>query len=189
MQAQETRYYSPEEYLELETASEIRHEYLNGEIIPMTGGSANHNRIAGNLYAALNFALSDQDYEAFFTDVRLWIPTKKLFTYPDVMIVAGSIEFLENRTDTIVNPRVIIEVLSDSTKNYDRGEKFEFYRTLESFQEYVLIDQYKVHVEHFSKTSNKQWSFTELDEMSSTLALASVPFQIELSAVYRKVVF
>lgn len=189
MQAQETRYYSPEEYLELEVASEIRHEYFDGEIIPMTGGSANHNRIVRNLTSALDVALEDQDYEVFVADLRVWIPSKKLFTYPDLMVVAGDLEFLENRTDTIVNPRLIVEVLSDSTKGYDRGEKFESYRTLASFQEYVLIDQYKTHVEHFSKTANKQWSFTEFDELNDTLAFATVPFQIALSAIYRKVSF
>lgn len=189
MQAQETRYYSPEEYLALEVASGTRHEYLDGEIIPMTGGSANHNRIVRNLTSALDVALEDQDYEVFVADLRVWIPKKKLFTYPDVMVVAGELEFLENRTDTIVNPRLIVEVLSDSTKGYDRGEKFESYRALPSFQEYILIDQYRVHVEQFSKTANKQWSFKELDEMSDALACSTVPFQIALSAIYRKVSF
>jgi Uma2 family endonuclease len=189
MQAQDTRYYSPEEYLELETASELRHEYIDGEIVPMTGGSANHNRILRNLTSALDVAFEDQDYEVFVTDLRLWIPKKKLFTYPDVMVVAGELEFLENRTDTITNSRVIIEVLSDSTKNYDRGEKFEFYRTLESLQEYVLIDQYKVHVEQFSKTSKNQWLLTEFEDINNMLSFSSVPFQIALSAIYRKVKF
>jgi Uma2 family endonuclease len=189
MQAQETRYYSPEEYLDLETASELRHEYIDGEIIPMTGGSANHNRILRHLTPQLDVAFEDQDYEVFVTDLRLWIPKKKLFTYPDVMVVADELEFLENRTDTITNPRVIIEALSDSTKNYDRGEKFEFYRTLESVQEYILIDQYKIHVEQFSKTSKNQWLLTEFDDVNHTLSFESVLFQIALSTIYRKVKF
>lgn len=187
VQAQERRY-SPEEYLELETEAEARSEYLDGKIIPMTGGTPNHNRIAGNVYAALNFGL-EQPYEAFFTNIRLWLPQRKIFTYPDVMVVKGSLEYLEKRKDTITNPLVIVEVLSDSTKNYDRGEKFEFYRTVESFQEYILIDQYKIHVEQFSKTGTRKWSLEEYEDENDTLAFTSIPFQMSLSAIYKKVEF
>ncbi|MBW4423030.1 MAG: Uma2 family endonuclease [Nostoc desertorum CM1-VF14] len=189
MQLQEKRNYSPTEYLELEVISESRHEYIDGQIIPMTGGTPNHNQIAGNFYAALNFALKRQPYRVFIADQRLWIPKKRIHTYPDVMVVAGSLEFSEGRTDTIINPLVICEVLSKSTRSYDRDEKFAAYRTIPSFQEYVLIDQYKNHVEQYSKTDEKKWIFSEYEEDSNILILSSIEFQIPLLDIYDKVGF
>jgi Uma2 family endonuclease len=188
VQATEPRY-SPEEYLELETKAEFRSEYIDGEIIPMTGATSNHNRISRNVCAALHLGIEDQEYEAFGTDLRVWLPKRKIFTYPDVIVVKGGLEYLEERRDTITNPLVIVEVLSDSTKNYDRGEKFAFYRTLESFQEYILIDQYEIHVEQFSKTGKRQWTLEDYEDENDTLIFASIPFQMSLSAIYKKVEF
>lgn len=189
MQLQEKRHYSPTEYLELEIISEYRHEYIDGQIIPMTGGTPNHNQIALNLSATLNFALKRQPYRVFIADQRLWIPKKRIHTYPDVMVVAGSLEFSEGRKDTITNPLVICEVLSKSTRSYDRDEKFAAYRTIPSFQEYILIDQYKNHVEQYSKTDGKKWLFSEYEEENSILILSSTQFQIPLSDIYDKVDF
>lgn len=189
MQATEQRYYTPEEYLELEETAEYKSEYINGQIIPMAGGSTNHNRIAGNFYAALNFAFKQQNYEVFMGDVRLWIPQKRIYTYPDVMIVAGEPDYFNNRTDTILNPQVIVEVLSKSTKGYDREDKFEAYRTIPTFQEYILISQTRMYIEHFSKTGNKRWMLSQYDEEDEAIALASVPFQISLLDLYNKVNF
>lgn len=183
------RYYSPEEYLEIEVKSEERHEYINGQIIPMTGGTPNHNQIAGNFYAALNFALKRQPYRVFVTDQRLWIPQKRINTYPDVMVVAGELQFQEGRKDTLTNPIMIAEVLSKSTKSYDRDEKFAAYRTIPSFQEYLLIDQYKMHVEQYSKTDNNRWIFTEYEDADVTISLASISFEISLFDIYNKVDF
>ncbi|MGI8504033.1 MAG: Uma2 family endonuclease [Hassallia sp.] len=189
MQLQEQRYYSLQEYLELEITLENRNEYIDGQIIPMTGGTPNHNQIAGNFYAALNFALKRQPYRVFVTDQRLWISQKRIHTYPDVMVVAGSLEFSEGRKDTITNPLMIAEVLSKSTRKYDIDEKFAAYRTIHSFQEYVLIDQYKIHVEQYSKTDNNKWIFSENEDETSILSLASLQFQISLSDIYDKVDF
>jgi len=189
MQATEQRYYTPEEYLELEEAAEYKSEYINGQIIPMAGGSTNHNRIAGNFYAALNFAFKQQNSEVFMGDIRLWIPQKRIYTYPDVMIVAGEPEYFNNRTDTILNPQVIVEVLSKSTKGYDREDKFEAYRTIPTFQEYVLISQTRMYIEQFSKIGNKRWTLSQYDEEDEAIALASVPFQISLLDLYNKVNF
>ncbi len=190
MQIQEQRYYSPEEYLALEVASENRHEYIDGQIIPVTGGTPNHNQIALNLSAALNFALKRQPYRVFVIDQRLWIPKKQIYTYPDVMIVANSLEFAEGRRDTITNPVMIAEVLSKSTRSYDLDEKFAAYRTIPCFQEYVLIDQYKVHVEQYFRTNDhKKWIFCEYEDENNLLALASVQFQISLLDIYDKVDF
>ncbi|MES1021730.1 Uma2 family endonuclease [Gloeocapsa sp. BRSZ] len=183
------RYYTPEEYLKLEEAAEYKSEYLDGQIVPMAGGSANHNRIAGNLYAALNFAFRQQNYEVFITDVRLWIPDKRFYTYPDVMVTAGEPEYYNNRTDTITNPQVIIEVLSDSTQGYDREEKFRAYRTIASFQEYLLIDQNSIHIDRFSQTGKKRWELREYDQEDEAIALTTVPFEISLLDLYNKVKF
>jgi Uma2 family endonuclease len=189
MQATERRYYTPEEYLELEIPSETRNEYINGEIIPMPGGTPVHNQIVGNLYAHLNFALKRQAYRAFVTDQRLWIPQKKIYTYPDVMITPREFQLQEGRKDTIVNPIAIAEVLSKSTRDYDHGEKFSAYRTIPSFQEYLLIDQYSIHVEHYSKASANQWLLSEYEDPNVVLSFTSFEFQISLKDLYDEVDF
>ena len=187
MQLTEQRYYSIEEYLALEEAADYKSEYIDGEIFPMAGGSTNHNRIAGNFYAALNFAFKTEDYDVFMSDVRLWIPKKRIYTYPDVMVICGKPEYYNNRTDTITNPRVIIEVFSDSTKGYDRSKKFEGYRMIPTVQEYLLLDQNRRYIEHFSKMDNKRWSFAEYNELDETIALSSVSFEIAVADIYNKV--
>ena len=187
--AQETRYYSPEEYLELEVNSEIRHEYINGLIIPMTGGTPNHNQLALNFSGTLNYLLKRQPYQVFVTDQRLWIPDPKIHTYPDIMVVKIPLEYQEGRKDTLVNPVMIAEVLSKSTKSYDRDEKFSAYRTIPTLQEYILIDQYTMHVEQYSKTDKNKWIFSEFNDAEENLNLASIPCQISLADMYDKVDF
>lgn len=189
MQVTEKQYYTPEEYLQLEEAADYRSEYIDGQIIPIPGGTVNHNRISVNLISALNFAFRQQNYEVFAVDLRLWIPEKRIYTYPDVMIVAGEPEFLNNRRDIITNPQVIIEVLSKSTKGYDRESKFEAYRTISTFQEYLLIDQTRIHVEQFSKTGKKQSILREYDAEDEAIALTTVPFEISLQDIYNRVNF
>ncbi|MEH2330853.1 Uma2 family endonuclease [Nostoc sp.] len=189
MQIIQQRYYTPEEYLELEEAADYKSEYIDGQIIPMAGGTANHNRISLNLSAALNFAFRQQDYEVFMSDVRLWISQKHTYTYPDVIILAGEAEYFNNRTDIIVNPQLIVEVLSKSTKGYDCEDKFQAYRTISTFQEYLLIDQTRIHVDQFSKIGKKQWTLREYDEEDEAIALVTVPFEISLQDLYNKVKF
>lgn len=187
MQAIEQRHYTPEEYLELETIADYKSEYIDGQIIPMAGGSTKHNQISLNLSSELNFAFKRQAFYIYMSDVRLWIPERRIYTYPDVMVIEGEPEYFQNRTDTILNPVAIVEVLSKGTKNYDRESKFEAYRTIPSFQEYLLIDQTRIYVEQFSKTGTKQWSFSEYDESDEAIAFAKVPFQISLADLYNKV--
>ncbi len=189
MQTEDKRYYTPEEYLEFELNSEERHEYIDGEVIPVTGGTPNHNQIAGNFYAALNFALKRQPYRVFVTDQRLWILRKRINTYPDVMVVQGELQFQAGRRDTITNPLMITEVLSESTRSYDKDAKFSAYRTIPNFQEYLLIDQYTMHIEQYFKTDRKRWTFSEYDDADETLSLNSIPFQIVLADIYDKVEF
>jgi Uma2 family endonuclease len=184
------QHYTPEEYLALDDAAENKSEYMKGEIITMTGGTTNHNRIARNLSAWLHFASKDgNEYENFIGDVKLWIPEGQAYTYPDVMVVAGAVEYHNDRTDIICNPRVIIEVLSKSTEYYDRLEKFSLYRTIPSLEEYVLISQIRIHVEHYSKRAVKQWNLQDLDSEDIQLQLTSIPFSITLEDLYRKVQF
>ncbi|AFZ21175.1 Uma2 family endonuclease [Allocoleopsis franciscana] len=189
MQATQQRYYSTEEYLALEEAADYKSEYIDGEIFPMAGGSTNHNQIAGNFYTELSVAFKKLDYRVFMSDVRLWIPKRRIYTYPDVMLVTGKPEYYNNRTDTITNPQLIIEVLSPSTKGYDQSKKFEGYRTIGTFQEYLLIDQTRIYIEHYHKTDDKQWSFRDYGQSDVTLGLASVSFEIPISDIYNKVNF
>ena len=187
MQLTEQRYYSIEEYLALEEAADYKSEYIDGEIFPMAGGSTNHNQIALNFSTELNFAFKKLDYRVFMSDVRLWIPKKRIYTYPDVMVVCGKPEYYNNRTDTITNSRVIIEVFSDSTKEYDRSKKFEGYRTIPTLEEYLLLDQNRRYIEHFSKTDHNRWSFAEYNESDRAIALSSVSFEIAVADIYNKV--
>jgi Uma2 family endonuclease len=189
MQLTQKQYYTPEEYLELEATADYKSEYIDGQIIPMAGASINHNRISLNLSSGLNFAFKNQNYEVFMGDMRLWIPQKLIYTYPDVIIIADEAEFFNNRTDTITNPQVIIEVLSKSTKSYDREDKFAAYRTIPTFQEYLLIDQNRIHVEQFSKIGKKRWNLCEYDEEDENISLVTVPFTISLQDLYNKVNF
>ncbi len=176
--------HSVEEYLAREVESDIRHEYRNGAIIPMTGGTPEHNKIISALNALLWFALREQPYSVFMTDQRLWIPAVNLFTYPDGMVIADPIELKPGRKDTVTNPVMLAEVLSDSTEKYDRGEKFEAYRSLSSLREYLLIDQARPHVEQFVKQSDHQWLFTEFDGLDARMQLASVPVELALKDLY-----
>ena len=187
MQTQQ-KYYTPEEYLALEEAAEYKSEYIDGEIFPMAGGTTNHNQVAGNFSAELIFAFKKLDYRVFINDVRLWIPERRIYTYPDVMVVEGEPEYFED-DNRITNPKIIVEVLSDSTKGYDRSDKFEAYRTIPSFVEYILLDQTKIHIEQYSKTANKRWSFREYDAEDEAITLTSVDLEIALFDIYNKVKF
>ncbi|MCC5605709.1 Uma2 family endonuclease [Nostoc sp. CHAB 5834] len=182
-------YYTPEEYLEIEEKAEYKSEYRDGEIVPMTGGTTNHNKIAGNFYAYLKFGLRGKNYDIYIGDVRLWIPRYRQHTYPDVMVIEGQPIYTGTSTTTVMNPMLIAEVLSKSTKNYDQGDKFLYYRSIPEFKEYILIDQYQYHVMQYVKTAENQWSFTELEHESAILSLQTVDFQIELRDLYEQVNF
>jgi Uma2 family endonuclease len=185
----EKKIYTAEEYLELELASENRSEYRDGEIIPMTGGTPAHNEIVINLAAYLKLALRGKPFHLFSADQRLWIPAVSLYTYPDVMVVPKPLELQTGRKDTITNPCFVAEVLSKSTQNYDRSEKFAAYRTIPAFNEYLLIDQYRVHIEHYVKTAVNQWLFSEYDDPNTTLSFSVFEFQIQIADLYDNIDF
>ena len=155
----------------------------------MTGGTPEHNRISGNLYIALGLALKREPWETFHVDQRLWVPAVSLYTYPDVMVLPKPIELQTGRKDTVVNPCFIAEVLSKSTQSYDRGDNFFAYRTIPSFQGYLLIDQYRIHVEHHIKTAARQWLFSEYDDPTVTLSLSTFEFQIQIAELYENIDF
>jgi len=185
----ENRYYTPEEYLALEETAIDKSEYHDGEIIPMTGGTTNHNSIIINLIANLKFGLRDKNYSLFTSDVRLWIPLTRRYVYPDIMVIQGEPVYQGNNQTIVTNPLVIIEVLSNSTKDYDRGGKFLLYRSIPEFKEYILIDQYSYHIEQFAKNSNRKWELTEYDSEESVLTLESVEFQIPMREIYERINF
>jgi Uma2 family endonuclease len=183
------RQYSPGEYLKLEDAAEFRSEYINGRIIPKLDGTVNHNRLVGNLCSALNNRISDHGFESFIFEVKVCLSEGRVYAYPDMMVVAGEPIYFEDRSDIITNPQVIIEVLSTSTRDYDRGDKFMFYRSLPSFQEYLLIDQKSMRVERHTKTGIRQWSMQEYTAEDTAITFATVPFEISLATLYNKVRF
>jgi Uma2 family endonuclease len=181
--------YTPEEYLELEIASETCSEYRNEEIVPMTGGMPNHNEITSIFNAILRFGLKGKPYSIFSSDQRLWIPGANLYTYPDIMVASKPIELQTGRKDTVTNPCFIAEVLSKSTQNYDRSEKFVAYRTIPSFGEYLLISQYSVRVEHYVKTAPDQWLLSEYTDPSTVLTLSSFDLQLLIADLYENIDF
>jgi Uma2 family endonuclease len=181
--------YTPEEYLKLEIASETRNEYRNGEIVPMTGGMPNHNEISSIFNAILRLSLKEKPYSIFVADQRLWIPDANLHTYPDIMVVPKPIELQTGRKDTVMNPCFIAEVLSKSTQNYDKSEKFTAYRTIPSFQEYLLINQYRIQVEHYVKTAANQWLLSEYNDPTTTLSMNSFDLQISIADLYENIDF
>ncbi|MGB7088396.1 MAG: Uma2 family endonuclease [Phormidesmis sp.] len=184
-----TKTYTAEEYLALEVESDTRSEFRDGEIIATTGGTPTHNQLSSALNALLWLGLRKKPYTVFVTDQRLWIPTVNLYTYPDIMVVADPVELKPGRKDTVVNPILIAEVLSSSTEAYDHNKKFAHYRTIETFQEYVLIDQYRPHVEHYEKQTANQWLFTEYNALDERFIVSSIGIEIAIADLYEAVEF
>ncbi|MEZ2248498.1 Uma2 family endonuclease [Microcoleus sp.] len=183
------KFYTLDEYRELEETAEFRNEYRDGEIVQMTGGTINHSRIIRNLSRILGNLLEGQPYELFHNDLRLWIPRYRRGTYPDVMVIAGDPIFNDGRKDEILNPVLIVEVLSKSTKDFDKEDKFRFYRSIPEFREYVLVNQSEFLVTQYIKTESNDWLFREYEGESATVSFASVEVQMSMSEIYAKVVF
>ena len=181
--------YSFAEYLQLEETAAYKNEYQDGEIVPMTGGTTDHNKIALNFAAYLKFALKGQKYNIFIGDVKLWIAQYRQATYPDVMLIEGEPIYYETGKTTITNPRLIVEVLSKSTQNYDQGDKFLYYRSLPEFQEYILISQSRPYVMQYNKTQENKWLLTEYEGENASLSLTSVNFALSFQEIYEGVIF
>lgn len=176
--------FTPEEYLARERQSEGKSEYLNGEIFAMTGASRRHNRIALNVAFTLDSQLRGRDCEVFASDMRVRV--LDLYTYPDVVVACDEPRFEDRELDTLLNPILIIEVLSKSTEDYDRGTKFAQYRTLPSLSEYLVLAQDRVHIEHSIRETDR-WTLTETDDLARTLELPSIRCTLALSDVYDRV--
>jgi Uma2 family endonuclease len=180
--------YTPEHYLALERQAQHRSEYINGCIFAMAGASRQHNLIAGNVFGELRAQLRGRPCEVYINDMRVKISITGLYTYPDVVALCGDPVFEDAHVDTLLNPGVIIEVLSDSTEAYDRGEKFAHYRRLKSLRHYVLIAQDKVRVEHYVR-QGEQWVLSEASALDSTVPLASIGCEVVLREIYERVEF
>ncbi|MBA3439194.1 MAG: Uma2 family endonuclease [Pyrinomonadaceae bacterium] len=181
-------YYSPQEYLAFERASEIKHEYVSGLILAMSGASRAHNRIAGNVFRELDNKLRVKgECEPFISDMRVRT-TPSDYTYPDVVVV-GEAEFEDAEVDTLLNPTVIVEVLSKSTEKRDRVEKFADYRGIPSLKEYILISQDRLHVEHYVRGANLEWTLTDMNKPGGKVVIASLGCELFLKDVYERVEF
>ncbi len=187
MQVQQ-KTYTLEEYLALEETAEFRSEYWNGEIVPMTGGSFDHNTLFVNFCALLKFASCGRDFTVRAGDMRVWIPRYHLYVYPDVYVIQGQPIFQENRKDVVLNPKLIIEILSKSTQDYDKTDKFRYYRSIPEFQEYLLASQYEMYVEHHIKTDNG-WVLREYESNSAIIQLASIGVEIAIADIYEGITF
>jgi Uma2 family endonuclease len=180
--------YSREEYLAVEEYADYKNEFYNGEIFAMSGGSRNHSVICVNLNWKLAEFLDDKDCTVFDSNMKLEISKENLFVYPDLMAVCGEIGFSGNRTDIITNPVLIIEVLSPATHAFDRSKKFEFYRTVPSLREYVLISQEQAMVEVFYRQDSKIWLYTVAKGIGESVLLRSINYELALKDIYRKVI-
>lgn len=183
------RRYTPEEYLAFERASETKHEYYAGQIFAMTGAKLPHIRIVKNLMVALGKRLEETDCEPLCSDLRVKTTTG-LYTYPDVIVVCGEPELEDTWRDTLLNPRILIEVLSPSTQDYDRGEKFEHYRTIPSLREYILVSQDRPQiVQSMRQASSDEWLSVWQVGVDEMLKLKSISCEIPLAEIYRQIEF
>jgi Uma2 family endonuclease len=189
MSAHAQPHLTPEEYLEIERAAEFKSEYFNGRMYAMSGGSYPHVRIIGNLTGELHAALRKGPCAVNPNDLRLRVSLGGLYTYPDVTVVCGEPKFADGRKDTLLNPAVIIEVLSPSTEAYDRGFKSTQYRTIESLQEYALVSQNEPRAELYRRQAGGGWLLTESAGLDSSIRFDSIGCQIALADIYEKVTF
>lgn len=181
--------WTEKEYLKFERIHEIKHEFYQGTVYAMAGASPNHVLITTNTSTGLNIQLRKEPCRVYQTDLRLRVSAVGLYTYPDVTVVCGTPQFADDEQDTLLNPTLIIEVLSPSTESYDRGDKFRFYRTLESLQQYVLISQFSPHVECFTRRASESWLPSEAAGLDAKIELASINCTLLLADVYEKVTF
>ncbi len=189
MSSQPVSYLTHDQYLDIETAAETRSEYIAGTMYAMSGASRNHSRIVSYAESLLLNQLRGRDCEVASTDLRLFIERYSVFTYPDILVTCGPDKFLRNRTDTLTDATVIIEVLSPSTKNYDRSEKFDYYRALPSFREYLLLSQDQIGAEHHVRQPDGSWLMREYSTPSDEIRITSIGCSLRLEAVYERVQF
>ena len=182
--------YSLEEYFELEKSTNEKFEFWDGNVWSMSGASFSHNRIVRNLNTEVDLQLREKGCEAFPSDLRVKVPDYPPYRYPDLTALCGKPEIEKiGGIDMLVNPQLIVEVLSDSTEGFDRGDKFSYYKSIESFTEYILIAQHRPHVSQFVKHGDGFWMNMEYNDLPETVELKSVPCKLALSSIYRNVSF
>lgn len=178
---------TPQEYLAWERQQATRHEFFDGEIFAMTGASREHNLVCGNAFATLHAQLRGKPCELYNNDMRVKVSETGMYTYPDIAAACADPQFEDADVDTLINPALIIEVLSDSTEQYDRGAKFQHYRTLPSLQDYLLIAQTECQVEHYVREASSRWLMTEYRSLDDRIKLASIDCDLLLRDLYERV--
>ncbi len=183
------KYITEEEYLAAEEISLEKHEYYKGEVFVMAGASFTHNDLVRDTLISIGNFLEDKPCRIYPSDMRIHITANTLHTYPDLSIFCEPVLAYKKRTDTATNPSVIIEVLSPSTEDYDRGGKFKLYREISSLKEYILISSTQILIEKYSYQSDGEWKFNEYKKGEDILTIQSIDFKISLTTIYRKVKF
>jgi Uma2 family endonuclease len=190
MSSEPSHRYTLEEYFALELAGEEKYEFWNGEVFCMSGASLAHNRITINIGTEAHSQLRERGCQVFPADMRVKVPAYPPYRYPDLSALCGSAEIENIRgLDLLVNPALIIEVLSPSTEAFDRGDKFTYYKSIATFSEYLLVAQHRPHVSQFVRQENGVWSFMEFNDLAETVRCASVPCELALREIYRDVIF
>lgn len=172
------------EYLEIEQEADDKHEYFRGEIFAMAGASPKHNIIFRNLFRELAYALKGKPCQPYGSDQRIHIPKNGLFTYPDISVICGDIDTSKEDQNSLIHPVIIVEILSPSTKDYDRGSKFTFYRAITSLKEYILVDSESISVEVFRLNESKFWQLEEHNQLTQSLRLQTLGFSIPIQEIY-----
>ena len=186
-QVQTQSWISPEDYLHIERRSTYRSEYVNGEMFAMAGATRQHNRISSNLVSEINLHIKSSDCNIYSSDLRVHVPSTGYFTYPDIVITCGKEEFTDAHNDVLVNPLVIMEILSDSTASIDRGKKFEQYRELASFVEYLLVEQRTPHIEQYILYDAQEWRYRTVRGIDEQVRIQTIDCTLSLRDIYHKV--
>ena len=182
-------YLTPEQYLEIERKAEFKSEYYQGEMFAMSGARRAHNLIATNTVRELSQQLLERPCEVYSSDMRVKVSSTGLYTYPDVVVVCGEPRFLDGEFDTLLNPKVLVEILSESTEAYDRIRKFELYGSLESLAEYVMISSLRVRVERYTRQPDGTWNYCSKTSLEDAIDLKSVDCHLRLADLYERVAF
>ena len=180
---------TPEQYLEAERKAEYKSEFYSGQMFAMAGASRRHNVIVGNVVRRLGNLLSGRPCETYPSDMKVLVQANGLYTYPDVTVVCGEPEFLDRQGDVLLNPQLIVEVLSDSTEAYDRGAKWRLYQELASLREYVLVSQSATRIERYARQGDGRWLYEAADGIEASVMLESLGIALPLSEVYERVAF
>jgi Uma2 family endonuclease len=180
---------TPEEYLDAERKAEFRSEYLDGQVYAMAGASPAHNRIGVNLTRRLDEQLEGGSCQVFAADLKIRVAAAGPYFYPDLVVVCGKLQLQDSHGDVILNPKVVIEILSPSTESYDRGKKFQAYARHEHLSEYVLVAQDRVHIDHYVRQANGHWDFSSVVDPDDVVELPTIGVRLKISDIYRAVEF